>query len=323
MPADGLLAGPRRRAGADRLRVPALRRDRVPAPGLVRARARRATSASAGSAAAGRCGPGRSSASRRSRRRTPATATRSSPTASATWSCPASCASRRGSPRPTRRDCASACRWSWCRGDGNVAFAFRPAEDGVSVAVVGLGIHPFGRHDGVSGLEMAAVAARAALRDAGVGWGDIDFAAGGSDAAGNADTIGLGARPHRRAVRQRAQRLRDRRVGAGHGARHARGGRGRARAGRRLRQAPAGRVQPAARGLGPRRVVRRDRPDADHAVLRHEDPALHGRARRSARRRSPRWRRRRSPTAPATRTRGGGGRSPRTRCSARGWSTTR
>jgi acetyl-CoA acetyltransferase len=59
----------------------------------------------------------------------------------------------------------------------------------MSVAVVGLGIHPFGRHDGVSGLEMAAVAARAALRDAGVGWGDIDFAAGGSDAGGNADTM--------------------------------------------------------------------------------------------------------------------------------------
>ena len=35
---------------------------------------------------------------------------------------------------------------------------------------------------------MAAVAARAALRDAGVGWQDVEFAAGGSDAAGNADT---------------------------------------------------------------------------------------------------------------------------------------
>jgi acetyl-CoA C-acetyltransferase len=56
------------------------------------------------------------------------------------------------------------------------------------VAVVGVGIHPFGRHEGVSGLEMAAVAARAALRDAGVGWQDVEFAAGGSDAAGNADT---------------------------------------------------------------------------------------------------------------------------------------
>ena len=56
------------------------------------------------------------------------------------------------------------------------------------VAVIGLGIHPFGRHPGVSGLEMAAHAARAALADAGLGWEQIDFAAGGSDAAGNADT---------------------------------------------------------------------------------------------------------------------------------------
>jgi acetyl-CoA C-acetyltransferase len=56
------------------------------------------------------------------------------------------------------------------------------------VAVVGIGIHPFGRHEGVSGLDMAAVAARAALEDAGVSWDEIDFAAGGSDAAGNADT---------------------------------------------------------------------------------------------------------------------------------------
>jgi acetyl-CoA C-acetyltransferase len=56
------------------------------------------------------------------------------------------------------------------------------------VAVVGLGIHPFGRHPGVSGLEMAAHAVRAALADAGVGWEQVDFAAGGSDSAGNADT---------------------------------------------------------------------------------------------------------------------------------------
>jgi acetyl-CoA C-acetyltransferase len=56
------------------------------------------------------------------------------------------------------------------------------------VAIVGLGIHPFGRHEGVSGLEMAAIAARRALADAGLRWGQIDFAAGGSDAGGNADT---------------------------------------------------------------------------------------------------------------------------------------
>ena len=56
------------------------------------------------------------------------------------------------------------------------------------VAIVGLGIHPFGRHEGVTGLQMGAIAARRALDDAGIGWQDVDFAAGGSDAAGNADT---------------------------------------------------------------------------------------------------------------------------------------
>jgi acetyl-CoA C-acetyltransferase len=56
------------------------------------------------------------------------------------------------------------------------------------VAIIGAGIHPFGRHEGVSGLDMAAVAARRALAEAGVSWDQIDFAAGGSDAAGNADT---------------------------------------------------------------------------------------------------------------------------------------
>jgi len=59
---------------------------------------------------------------------------------------------------------------------------------GDDVAVVGVGIHAFGRHDGVTGLEMGAIAARRALADAGITWQDVDFAAGGSDAAGNADT---------------------------------------------------------------------------------------------------------------------------------------
>ena len=56
------------------------------------------------------------------------------------------------------------------------------------VAIVGVGMHPFGRHEGVTGLQMAAVAARRALVDAGVRWEEVDFAAGGSDAGGNADT---------------------------------------------------------------------------------------------------------------------------------------
>jgi acetyl-CoA acetyltransferase len=58
-----------------------------------------------------------------------------------------------------------------------------------TVAIVGIGIHPFGRTDGVSGREQGAYAARQALADAGIGWGDVQFALGGSDAAGKADTL--------------------------------------------------------------------------------------------------------------------------------------
>ncbi len=57
------------------------------------------------------------------------------------------------------------------------------------VAIVGIGIHPFGRTDGVSGRDQGAVAARAALADAGIGWDQVQCAFGGSDAAGNADAI--------------------------------------------------------------------------------------------------------------------------------------
>jgi len=57
------------------------------------------------------------------------------------------------------------------------------------VAVVGAGIHPFGRHEGVTGLAMGAYAVRAALADAGVAWADVQFAYGGSEDAGNADTM--------------------------------------------------------------------------------------------------------------------------------------
>jgi acetyl-CoA acetyltransferase len=57
------------------------------------------------------------------------------------------------------------------------------------VAIVGAGIHRFGRHDGVSGRQQAVHAVRAALSDAGIGWGDVQFAVGGSMAAGAADTL--------------------------------------------------------------------------------------------------------------------------------------
>ena len=60
---------------------------------------------------------------------------------------------------------------------------------GSSLAIVGVGIHPFGRNEGVSGLQMGVAAARAALADAGISWADIQFAVGGSDSAGRPDTM--------------------------------------------------------------------------------------------------------------------------------------
>ncbi|HXQ14375.1 MAG TPA: thiolase family protein [Caulobacteraceae bacterium] len=57
------------------------------------------------------------------------------------------------------------------------------------VHIVGAGIHPFGRHDGKTGLDQGVFAINEALADAGVVWGDMQFAFGGSSAAGNADAV--------------------------------------------------------------------------------------------------------------------------------------
>ncbi len=57
------------------------------------------------------------------------------------------------------------------------------------VFVVGAGMHPFGRHEGVNGLDMADSAVREALTDAGVGWDAVDFAVGGSNDGGKPDTL--------------------------------------------------------------------------------------------------------------------------------------
>ena len=46
------------------------------------------------------------------------------------------------------------------------------------VAIVGIGIHPFGRTDGVSGLQQGVHAAKEALSDAEIEWKDIEFAYG-------------------------------------------------------------------------------------------------------------------------------------------------
>ena len=57
------------------------------------------------------------------------------------------------------------------------------------VFLVGAGIHPFGRTPGSTGLQQGAFAVRQALAAAGLEWRDIQFAYGGSDAAGKADTM--------------------------------------------------------------------------------------------------------------------------------------
>lgn len=57
------------------------------------------------------------------------------------------------------------------------------------VCIIGAGIHPFGRTDGMTGLQQGVFAARQALADSGAAWGDVEIAYGGSSAAGNADTM--------------------------------------------------------------------------------------------------------------------------------------
>lgn len=63
------------------------------------------------------------------------------------------------------------------------------SASGGDVGIIGIGIHPFGRTDGSSGLDQGVAAVRAALADAGVEWPQLQFAYGASSAAGNADTM--------------------------------------------------------------------------------------------------------------------------------------
>jgi acetyl-CoA acetyltransferase len=59
----------------------------------------------------------------------------------------------------------------------------------IDVAIVGIGMHEFGRTEGVSGMDQGVIAVRRALADAGAAWSDMQFAFGGSMAAGAADTM--------------------------------------------------------------------------------------------------------------------------------------
>jgi acetyl-CoA C-acetyltransferase len=57
------------------------------------------------------------------------------------------------------------------------------------VAIIGVGLHPFGRFDGKSAMEMGADAIQAALSDASIDWKDIQFGVGGSHEVSNPDAV--------------------------------------------------------------------------------------------------------------------------------------
>ena len=56
------------------------------------------------------------------------------------------------------------------------------------VAIIGVGLHPFGRFDKTA-MEMGADAIQFALTDAGVEWKDIQFGFGGSYEVSNPDAV--------------------------------------------------------------------------------------------------------------------------------------
>jgi acetyl-CoA acetyltransferase len=57
------------------------------------------------------------------------------------------------------------------------------------VAIIGVGLHPFGRFEGKSAMEMGADAIQAALADAGLDWKDVQFGVGGSHEVSNPDAV--------------------------------------------------------------------------------------------------------------------------------------
>src|SRR3984893_3658496 len=57
------------------------------------------------------------------------------------------------------------------------------------VAIIGIGMHPFGRTPGRTGLQQGIYAARPALGDARLEWKDMQFGYGGSYSSGNADAL--------------------------------------------------------------------------------------------------------------------------------------
>ena len=59
----------------------------------------------------------------------------------------------------------------------------------MDVAIVGTGLHPFGRFGERTGIDMGAMAIRSALADANVEWKDIQFGFAGSYEVDNPDAV--------------------------------------------------------------------------------------------------------------------------------------
>ena len=149
----------------------------------------------------------------------------------------------------------------------------------MDVAIVGVGLHPFGRFGETTGIEMGAVAIRNALADAGreVGRHPVRVRRQLRDRQPRRGRRAAGS--HRHPVHRRVQRVRDRGERA-----HARGQhhpprrpRPRHRGGHG--QAPAGRVRRRPAAVRVPVVVRRRRAVRHHEVLRHEDQQVHDRPR--------------------------------------------
>lgn len=56
-------------------------------------------------------------------------------------------------------------------------------------AIIGVGLHPFGRFDGKPAIQMGVDAIEMALADAGIDWKDIQFGVGGSGVLTNTDAV--------------------------------------------------------------------------------------------------------------------------------------
>ncbi|HKI40035.1 MAG TPA: thiolase family protein, partial [Mycobacterium sp.] len=57
------------------------------------------------------------------------------------------------------------------------------------IAIIGVGIHPFGRYADRSALELGAVAINRAVRDAGIDWTDVDSLYAGSLEVANPEAV--------------------------------------------------------------------------------------------------------------------------------------